>query len=136
MVNKIEKAKINNGLMVLLGIKKGDNHKDAEYIMDKIVHLRIFEDEDDKMNFSLLDNGGDILLVSQFTLYGDARKGRRPSFSDAEEPEIAQKLFNYCVEYLQDIGVNVQTGIFGEHMLVDISNDGPCTILLDSKKMF
>ncbi len=131
-----EKAAIENGLMVLLGIKKGDSTRDGEYLVDKIIHLRIFEDEYGKMNRSLADIGGDILMVSQFTLYGDARKGRRPSFTDAEEPEEARRLFEYCASYARSQGVRVETGVFGAHMVVQITNQGPCTILLDSEKIF
>lgn len=130
------KGEIYKGLTVLLGIKKGDNEKDAEYMMDKIANLRIFEDSEGKMNLSLLDIGGDILLVSQFTLYGDARKGRRPSFTEAEMPEKAQELFDYCVKILQGMGIKVETGVFGADMQVIIGNDGPCTILLDSERVF
>ncbi len=129
-------GQIAKGLMVLLGIKKGDTEKEAEYMMDKIVHLRIFPDEEGKMNRSLIDAGGEILLVSQFTLYGDVRKGRRPGFSDAALPELALPLFEYCCKYLQDLGIKVATGIFGAEMLVRIDNDGPVTILLDSEKVF
>lgn len=136
MVNNQETGKINNGLMVLLGIKKGDTEEDARYIMDKIINLRIFEDQDGKMNRSLLDVKGEILLVSQFTLYGDARRGRRPSFIEAELPEAALPLFDYCLNYLQHQGIKVETGVFGADMQVEINNDGPCTILLDSEKLF
>lgn len=136
MVNNQETGKINNGLMVLLGIKKGDTEEDARYIMDKIINLRIFEDQDGKMNRSLLDVKGEILLVSQFTLYGDARKGRRPSFTEAELPEAALPLFDYCLNYLQHQDIKVETGVFGADMQVEINNDGPCTILLDSEKLF
>lgn len=136
IVNERETGKIGNGLMVLLGIKKGDTEEDARYMMDKIINLRIFEDQQGKMNRSLLDVKGDILLVSQFTLYGDARKGRRPSFIEAELPEAALPLFNYCLKYLQNQGIKVETGVFGADMQVDINNDGPCTILLDSEKLF
>lgn len=136
MVNNQETGKINNGLMVLLGIKKGDTEEDARYIMDKIINLRIFEDQDGKMNRSLLDVKGEILLVSQFTLYGDARKGRRPSFTEAELPEAALPLFDYCLNYLHQQDIKVETGVFGADMQVEINNDGPCTILLDSEKLF
>jgi D-tyrosyl-tRNA(Tyr) deacylase len=136
LVNNQEIARIDKGLMVLLGIKKGDSSKDADYLMDKIINLRIFPDENDKMNLSLLDSGGEVLLVSQFTLCGDARKGRRPSFSEAELPDAALPLFEYCVTLLRQDGVKVQTGEFGADMIVEISNDGPCTILLDSARQF
>jgi len=136
VVDKEEKGRIGRGLVVLLGIKRGDSEKDAGYLMDKIANLRIFADSEGKMNRSLLDVKGDILLVSQFTLYGDARKGRRPSFTDAEVPEIAMPLFDYCINYLRDLGLRVETGIFGAEMKIFIENDGPCTILLDSEKLF
>jgi len=136
LVNNQEIARIDKGLMVLLGIGKGDSSRDADYLMDKIINLRIFPDENDKMNLSLLDISGEILLVSQFTLYGDTRKGRRPSFSEAELPDAALPLFEYCTAQLQQAGVNVQTGEFGASMIVEISNDGPCTILLDSARQF
>ncbi len=129
-------GQIDRGLMVLLGVKKGDTEKEAEYMMEKIVNLRIFPDEEGKMNRSLIDMGGEILLVSQFTLYGDARKGRRPGFSEAALPELARPLFDYCVKYLRGLGITVATGIFGAEMLVRIDNDGPVTILLDSEKVF
>lgn len=129
-------GQIGQGIMALIGIKQGDTKQDAEYLMDKIINLRIFEDNEGKMNASLLDVKGELLLVSQFTLYGDVRKGRRPSFSNAELPELAEPLFNYAVEYAQKYGINVQTGEFGAAMKVNIINDGPCTILLDSEKVF
>jgi len=135
-VNDEETGRIEKGLMVLLGIKKGDTEKEAEYMMDKIINLRIFTDDEGKMNLSLLDIGGEILLISQFTLYGDARKGRRPGFSEAALPEIALPLYEYCVKYLQGLGVQTATGIFGADMMVTIDNDGPVTILLDSEKVF
>lgn len=136
VVDNIERAHIKHGLLVLLAVKQGDTRKDAEYMLEKIINLRIFEDDDGKMNRSLLDTKGDLLMVSQFTLYGDARKGRRPSFSEAEEPQAAQELFNYCVEYGRNRGLRVDTGVFGANMQVNICNDGPCTILLDSEKTF
>lgn len=131
-----EIGSIEHGLVVLLGISQGDTPKEAHYIMNKIINLRIFPDGEGKMNRSLLDCGGEILLVSQFTLYGDARKGRRPSFIEAELPEKALPLFNYCVEYVKSQGVEVATGEFGADMLLTIQNDGPVTILLDSDKLF
>ena len=136
VVDNEERAYIQQGLLVLLAVKKGDTQADGEYIIDKIINLRIFEDENGKMNRSLLEEGGDLLLVSQFTLYGDARKGRRPSFTEAEDPEAARALFDYCVEWGRKRGIRVDTGVFGAHMQVNITNDGPCTILLDSEKSF
>lgn len=127
---------IRSGLVVLLGIKKGDKPADGENMMDKILNLRIFEDERGKMNRSLLDTGGEILLISQFTLYGDARKGRRPSFTDAEDPATAQPLFEYCLKWIAERGVITATGSFGADMKVQLINDGPCTIILDSEKKF
>lgn len=135
-INGKLKSEINKGLMVLLGIKKGDNLKDADYIMDKIINLRIFPDQDGKMNLSVQDIKGQIMIVSQFTLYGDARKGRRPGFADAELPEAALPLFDYCIKHLGDLNMPVETGIFGADMQLTIENDGPCTILLDSEKVF
>ncbi len=135
-INGREKAHINHGLMVLLGIKQGDNFADGEYLMDKIVNLRIFEDDNGKMNRSLLDTNGEILMVSQFTLYADIRKGRRPSFTAAELPDKAQPLFDYCVEYARAKGINIETGVFGANMQVELENDGPCTILIDSARLF
>jgi D-tyrosyl-tRNA(Tyr) deacylase len=105
-------------------------------MMDKILNLRIFEDENGKMNRSLLDVQGELLLVSQFTLYGDCRKGRRPGFDMAELPEAALPLFNYCLNYVKEQGLKVQTGIFGANMKLSIENQGPCTIILDSEKIF
>jgi len=131
-----EIGRIECGIVVLLGIRQGDTKKEAQYMMDKVINLRIFPDEEGKMNRSLLDSGGEVLLVSQFTLYGDARKGRRPSFIEAELPEKALPLFNYCVEYLKNQGIQVATGEFGVDMLLSIQNDGPVTILLDSDKLF
>lgn len=127
---------IGPGLTVFLGIKQGDNEKDAAYIMDKIINLRIFEDTAGKMNLSLIDIKGEILLISQFTLYGDVRKGRRPSFSSAELPELAEPLFNYSVDYVKQNGIMVKTGVFGADMKINLTNDGPCTIMLDSEREF
>lgn len=136
MIDGQVKGAIGLGLMVLLGIKTGDTREEADYLMDKIANLRIFPDKDGKMNLSVQDIAGEVLLVSQFTLYGDARKGRRPSFTEAGCPEEAQPLFDYCVESLRMKGIGVETGQFGSDMRVEISNDGPCTILLDSDKTF
>lgn len=129
-------SEISTGLQVLLGITHSDSKQDVDYMVDKIAGLRIFEDEDEKMNRSLADVGGQILLVSQFTLYGDARKGKRPSFTEAARPEVAIPLYEYAVEKFSAQGILCQTGKFGAEMLVQIHNDGPVTILLDSKKIF
>lgn len=130
------RGRIERGLMVLLGIKRDDSRTEGNYLLEKIINLRIFPDEEGKMNRSLLDIEGEILLVSQFTLYGDARKGRRPSFTEAELPEAAEDLFEYCVDSLRRRGLRVETGVFGADMQLSIENDGPCTILLDSEKVF
>lgn len=135
-VNGLIKGRIDKGLVVLLGIKKGDTTDAADYIIDKLVNLRIFEDDQGKMNLSVKDIKGDVLLVSQFTLLGDTRRGRRPSFSEAELSEPALEIFNYCVKAVRAMGINVQTGVFGADMKLKIENDGPCTILLDSEKLF
>lgn len=129
-------SEISEGLQVLLGITHSDTKQDVDYLVDKIAGLRIFEDEDEKMNRSLSDVGGQILLVSQFTLYGDARKGKRPSFTEAARPEVAILLYEYTIEKFSAQGILCKTGQFGAEMLVQIHNDGPVTILLDSKKIF
>ena len=124
------------GLLVLLGVTHDDTSKDVDYMVDKVVNLRIFEDENDKMNLSLKDLDGEIMAVSQFTLYGDCRRGRRPSFTDAARPEIANPLYEEFVEKIRKQGITVGTGEFGAHMMVELVNDGPVTILLESKKAF
>ncbi|AVP64154.1 D-tyrosyl-tRNA(Tyr) deacylase [Clostridium botulinum] len=127
---------IGKGLNVLLGISREDTEEDVKYLKEKIINLRIFEDENEKLNKSLLDIGGDIIIVSQFTLYGDCRKGRRPSFIEALGGEEAYTLYNKFVESVKKEVNNVATGEFGADMKVYIENDGPVTILLDSKKTF
>lgn len=127
---------IGNGFVVLLGVEDTDTEKDADYLADKIVGLRIFEDAEDKMNLSLQDVGGEMLVISQFTLLADARKGRRPNFVKAARPEMAKKLYDYFVEKVKAQGIKVGEGVFQAHMLVRIHNDGPVTILLDSNKVF
>ena len=127
---------INRGFNVLLGISKEDTIEDLQYIKDKIVNLRVFEESNDKMNKSLMDIKGEILLISQFTLYGDCRKGRRPNFMNAMSGEAAIDLYNRFIELVKETGLKVETGIFGADMKVNIQNDGPVTILLDSKKQF
>lgn len=129
-------GKIDSGFMVLCGVENGDSQADMEYCRAKIAGLRVFEDDDDKMNLSLRDVGGEILLVSQFTLLGDARHGRRPSFSNAAAPGDADALYRKLVEALRADGFRVETGRFQTHMQVELVNDGPVTILLDSKKGF
>lgn len=125
-------GQIGTGLVLLVGFTHDDSVEDITWMVDKIVHLRIFNDADDKMNLSLLDVQGEILSVSQFTLYGDARKGRRPSFTTAAHPDHATALYDRFNEMLADKGVTVATGIFGAMMEVEITNDGPVTILLDT----
>lgn len=127
---------INRGFNVLIGISKDDTLEDITYIKDKILNLRVFEDEKDKMNLSLLDIQGEILVISQFTLYGDCRKGRRPNFMNAMGGESAKIIYDALVSELKKSNLKVETGIFGADMKVDIQNDGPVTILLDSKKEF
>lgn len=127
---------VGQGLVIFLGIKKGDTIKDGIYIADKIMNLRIFEDEEGKLNKSILDVDGELMIVSQFTLYGDCRHGRRPSFFDAEEPLKANKLYEDVVTYCQEKGISVKTGKFQTMMNVKLDNIGPVTILLDSEKVF
>ena len=129
-------GEINKGFNVLLGISKEDTEEDMKYIKAKIINLRVFNDENDKMNLSLLDVKGELLLISQFTLYGDARKGRRPNFMNALGGDEARKFYEKFIEMMKDTGLKVQTGIFGADMKVDIKNDGPVTILLDSSRNF
>lgn len=129
-------AHIGEGLAVLLGVGNNDGNKDVDYLVDKIANLRIFEDEQGKMNLSALDLQKEILVVSQFTLYGDCRKGRRPGFSDAAEPFVADQLYQQVVKGLRDLQLKVETGKFQTKMLVEIFNDGPVTLLLDSKREF
>lgn len=125
-----------NGLTVLLGVSVKDTEADVRYLADKIVHLRIFEDDQGKLNHSLLDEGGEMLVISQFTLYGDARHGRRPSYIEAAKPEQAEVLYEQFVAAVRAFGVTVATGHFRTHMVVSLANDGPVTILLDSQKTF
>ena len=129
-------GEINKGLLVLLGVTHEDTSKDVDYIIDKVLNLRIFEDENEKMNLSLKDVGGELLVVSQFTLYGDCRKGRRPSFSSAARPEVATKLYEEFIEKARKEGIVTKTGQFGAHMMGDLTNDGPVTILLESNRDF
>ena len=132
-VNDIVVGRITQGLMVLLGVDRDDVDADAEYLAGKIVHLRIFEDQQGKLNRSLLDIGGDLLVVSQFTLLGDCRKGRRPSFVNAAPPEKAENLYQHFANQVRNLGVAVQTGQFQAHMAVSLTNDGPVTLILESR---
>jgi D-tyrosyl-tRNA(Tyr) deacylase len=129
-------GKIAEGLLVLLGVAQEDAESDAEYLAEKITGLRIFEDEQGKMNRSVVDIGGAVLAVSQFTLFGDVRKGKRPSFDAAARPERAQTLYEYFVERIRALGLHCETGRFQQIMEVELVNQGPVTILLDSKKLF
>jgi D-tyrosyl-tRNA(Tyr) deacylase len=127
-------GEIGAGLLVLLGVSKTDNPESASYLAEKIANLRIFSDEAGKMNLSVLDTAGSALVVSQFTLYGDTRGGRRPSFIQAAPPEEANSLYQEFVKSLRSLGMTVETGVFQAHMQVELVNDGPVTILLDSEK--
>jgi len=135
-VNAEVVGKIGRGLLVLLGVAREDTEKDADYLADKIGGLRIFEDENGKMNLDVGAIDGAVLVVSQFTLYGDVRRGKRPSFDDAAAPERARQLYEYFVERIRAAGLGCQTGRFQEMMQVELVNDGPVTILLDSTKAF
>ncbi|MGG6431099.1 D-aminoacyl-tRNA deacylase [Anoxybacillus sp. D401a] len=126
-------GKIDFGLVLLVGITHDDTEEDAAFVADKIAHLRIFEDEHGKMNVSLLDVGGSILSISQFTLYGDCRKGRRPNFMDAAKPEHAKQIYEALNEQLRQKGIRVETGVFGAMMDVTLTNVGPVTLIVESK---
>jgi D-aminoacyl-tRNA deacylase len=128
-------SQIGQGLLVLLGVGQGDNEVQVKALADKIAYLRIFGDDEGKMNRSLLDIGGEVLVVSQFTLYADARRGRRPSFTDAAPPVVAETLFEHFKEALANYGLTVASGIFGASMTIEIRNEGPVTIWLDSEQM-
>ena len=129
-------GQIGPGFLVLIGVEEGDEEKDFQYIATKVPNLRIFEDENGKMNRSLLDVGGQILAVSQFTLLGDARSSRRPSFIQAARPETANPMYERLVAYWREMGIHVETGRFGADMKVSLINDGPVTMLMDSHKLF
>ncbi len=129
-------GEINHGFMVLLGVEPEDTQADIDFIADKIVNLRVFEDENEKMNLSLKEVEGKILLISQFTLMGDCRKGRRPNFMNAAGPDLANDLYEKTKEKIESLGIPVEKGVFGAYMQVDFINDGPVTLLIDSKKNF
>jgi D-tyrosyl-tRNA(Tyr) deacylase len=126
-------GEIGKGMVILVGIGQGDEEKDARYLAEKCVHLRIFADDEGKFNRSLLETGGEILAISQFTLYGDASKGRRPSFVQAAPPEISRRLYDSFVAALRSFNVRVAEGRFGAMMLVEIHNDGPVTLMMESR---
>lgn len=126
-------SSIEKGILVFLGVSEGDDLKDADYLVEKIINLRIYEDESGKMNLSLIDISGELLIISQFTLMADCRKGRRPSFTKAEKPEKAVKIYEYFVEKARNVMPVVRTGIFQAMMKINLINDGPVTIILDSR---
>lgn len=129
-------GEINKGIMILFGVGKEDSDKDLDYLVDKTVNLRIFNDDDGKMNLSVKDIKGEILIIPQFTLYGDVRKGRRPSFTDSASPEIGKEYFEKFIDRLKNEGLKVESGIFGADMDVELINNGPVTIILDSRREF
>jgi D-tyrosyl-tRNA(Tyr) deacylase len=133
LVDDTVTGSIKEGLLIYLGIHKNDTYKDAAYLADKIVNLRIFEDDNGKLNLSLLDTKGELLIVSQFTLYADCSKGKRPNFMNAASPELAEKLYEDFISLCKDKNINVQTGVFGASMNVYSINSGPITITLESK---
>jgi len=135
-VNEQISGQIGRGLLVLLGVGQGDTEADADYLAEKIAGLRIFEDAEGKMNRAVGESGGAVLAVSQFTLYGDVRRGKRPSFDGAARPEQGRRLYDHFVEKIRAAGLRCETGQFQEMMQVELVNDGPVTILLDSKKTF
>ena len=135
-INTSTAGKIGKGILVLLGVSNQDTEKEVRFMADKVINLRIFPDKEDKMNLSAKDVDGEILVVSQFTLYGDCRKGRRPSYNDAAMPEKAKELYNLFVDTIKESGLKIATGEFQAMMQVSLVNDGPVTILLDSEKQF
>ncbi|MFC1739657.1 D-aminoacyl-tRNA deacylase [Planctomycetota bacterium] len=135
-INGEIKGRCERGLLVYLSVATEDSEEDTQFIAEKLVNLRIFEDESGRMNRSVLDISGGILLISNFTLHGDCRKGRRPSFDAAAKPETAQELYEKVRELIAERNIMVQTGVFGEHMNVSSTNDGPVTFLLDSSRLF
>ncbi len=131
-VDGVEIGRTGKGLVVLLSVSRADEEEDARYLVGKIVNLRIFSDHEDRFNCSALDTGAEILVVSQFTLHADTRRGRRPDFTQSAQPDDAKRLYERAVELFRDSGLRVETGRFREHMLVDIRNDGPVTLMIDS----
>ena len=135
-IDNVVCGQIDRGMLILLGVQSGDGQTDADYLIEKTIGLRIFEDNDGKMNLSIEDIGGSILVVSQFTLLGDCRKGRRPSFIHAAKPDEGDRWYQYFVEGLRRRGLTVETGQFQTHMQVELVNDGPVTLMVDSHKQF
>jgi D-aminoacyl-tRNA deacylase len=135
-INHQELSSIKEGFLVLLGVEKGDTETDADYVLEKTINMRVFEDKQEKMNLSLLDIGGEMMVVSQFTLLGDCTKGRRPSFVKAEEPLRANKLYEYFIDKASERVKHLATGKFQEMMKIELVNNGPVTIMLDSRKSF
>lgn len=133
-INGTVNGKINNGFLVLLGVQSTDSEQDVDYLVKKVTNLRIFSDENDKMNLSLKDVNGELLVISQFTLYGNCREGNRPSFIEAAKPDVAIPLYEYFVEECRKQISVVETGVFGADMKVSLLNDGPVTIIIESKK--
>jgi len=133
-VNEDAVGEIGQGLVVFLGVALDDSREDARYLANKVANLRIFENEASRFALSALEIGGDILVISQFTLLADSRKGRRPSFTEAAPPDMAEELYEFFVEQVRSTGLKAETGLFQEHMLVEIHNDGPVTLLVESKK--
>lgn len=131
-VGGAEVARTGTGLVILLGISREDGEEDARYLVDRTLNLRVFPDQKNRFNCSALDTGAELLVVSQFTLYADTRRGRRPDFTQAAHPQEAEKLYETAVKLFRESGLRVETGRFGEHMKVDIQNDGPVTLMLDS----
>jgi D-tyrosyl-tRNA(Tyr) deacylase len=136
VIENVTVGSIERGLLVFVGVGEGDQLEDLDYLAEKILHLRVFSDSEGKMNLSVNDVNGSLLLVSQFTLWGDCRKGRRPSFINAANPELARRLYDTLIEKLRSSQLRVETGVFGADMKVELINDGPVTILLDSRKNF
>ena len=131
-VNWVEVGRTGVGMVILLGISREDVEEDARYLVDKTLNLRVFADQENRFNRSALETGAELLVISQFTLYADTRRGRRPDFTQAAQPQEAERLYGTVVELFRASGLRVETGRFGEHMLVDIQNDGPVTLMLDS----
>ena len=136
LVSGVEVGRTGKGLVILLGISREDGEEDARYLVERVVNLRIFPDDENRFNRSALDTGAELLVVSQFTLYADTRRGRRPDFTQAAQPQEAERLYQRAIELFRGSGLRVETGRFQEHMLVDIQNDGPVTLMIDSADRF